>query len=638
MKSPLFDRVVAGVLEGTGGYIPTQVANELAQKVPLEYQAQTTGRCQRQFIKKSKETSPGWRSPIEAWLDQWVERVDSRSPFTSKGLRLVEVQIDWRLISNSGLDEGFIRPVTGAGGWPLIPGSSIKGLFRRSCRKTSPERLLQWCGGVGSDGEETKLIPGLLRFHGAWPVDAQWTSNLLDLAHPQQEWQVGIPSTKRGGAFGVVSLYQPKLQIGLSSAASLEEKEWQEIEETLRTALDMGIGGRTCVGYGSSGRLHGDVLFQCGLEGQGPAAKLLAGTPEFRPTMFRAAIRGMALRLFGGVTDARTARLVVGRLFGSINPVDAKDVNVGLLATAYTDATWELGSFGWTNNRQPTYATTGRLQWRQARRCEQGEDEALLAELLAALHGLTMGLGGFGRSWRRPDHRIFFPRYDKTPIGCHWQWRNADSLPSWLHVQSPEALARLLRQARAVARRWLEATGQPIGEPAPWREVIHPARMRIWTRRASEPTDAQAVAWFHREASSGDGAGQAGDPRDLKHSELAGQMNQVGLIWNRLLPLHTPADHAGQAKPAPAAAPLARPANPTSRPPNPKARSTATRQPAPLAKGDVSISAHPGAYLESLVLHSLLGGGHPEARLHHQRFIAAMDRGANVNFRPLEWS
>ena len=359
----------------------------IAYSVPLEYRAQAPGRCQRQFIKKPKDALPGWRSPMEEWLDQWVERVDRKSPFTSAGLRTVEVQIDWRLISNSGVDEGVIRPVMGAGGWPLIPGSSIKGLFRRACHKEAPDRLMKWCGGVIATGEEPKLMPGLLRFHGAWPVDAKWTANLLDVAHPQQNWQVGFTQGReRHPAFGVVSLHRPKLQIALSSASSLEEQEWQEIETTLRVALDMGMGGRTCVGYGSSGRLKGDLLFECALEGQGPAAKLLDETPEFRPTMFRAAIRGMALRLFGGVTDPKTARMVVGRLFGSISPEDDKTVNVGLLATAYTDATCEFGSSGWPNYRQDTYATSGRLQWRQMRPYAKGEDEALVAELLRALH------------------------------------------------------------------------------------------------------------------------------------------------------------------------------------------------------------------------------------------------------------
>ncbi len=664
--TPFFESVVEGVIEGPTSLKPTEKAVEHARKVPLEYRAQAPGRSKRQFIKKARDLPQGWKSPIEQWLDEWVERVDSSTPFTTHGLQILEVQIDWRLISDSGLDEGVIRPVTGAGGWPLIPGSSIKGLFRRACLKHAPDRLIRWCGGMVSTGTENTLQPGLLRFHGAWPVDDKWMKNLLDVVHPQQEWQVGIPAKKRDdafekkedpskkqqGAFGVVSLYQPKLQIGLSCAAALgrknqfDDKEWGEIMATLRAALEMGIGGRTCIGYGSSGPAKGDLLFECGLEGQGPAAKLLDDTPEFRPTMFRAAIRGMALRLFGGVTEVRTARQVVGHLFGSIDREDDKDVNVGLLATAYTDASSELGSFGWTKYRQPTYATSGRLQWRLARRCEKGGDEVLLAELLGALHGLTMSLGGFGRGWRRPDHRIFYPGYDKTPIGCHWQWRDAASLPPFIHVQSPADLARLLQTAQRLARRWLDATASSTsGGPAPWREVIHPARMNIWTRKATGPEDAVAVAWFHSAMEADRETGQPTDPCHLKGSDLAGRMNQVGLIWNRLLPLLTPGQVTTPAKAAQPANPLARPVNPTARPVNPMARPpsvargrpSAGRHPAGQSQGNVSIAAHQGDYLEILVLHALPNNPTPEATQHHQRFIDEMNQGARADFAPLNW-
>ena len=278
-----------------------------------------------------------------------MERVDRQTPFSIKNLHVLEVQIDWRLISNSGVDEGFIRPVIGAGGWPLIPGSGIKGLFRRAC---SQQRLERWCGSDCAAGD---LSPGILRFHGAWPADGSWTTGLLDLAHPQQNWQVGFSNgSESHSAFGVVSLYQPKLQIALSATdPELSATEWDEIDDTLKRALRAGISGRTCVGYGSSGRISGELLFQCGLDGQGPAAKLLDGSVEFRPTMFRAAIRGMALRLFGGLTDDRSALQAVGKIFGSLSREEGQ--HVGLLATAYTDDDTNLGSFGRGKWAPPIY-------------------------------------------------------------------------------------------------------------------------------------------------------------------------------------------------------------------------------------------------------------------------------------------
>jgi CRISPR-associated protein Cmr6 len=592
----------------------------------MQFRAQTPGRCQRQYIKEPKDAPPDWRPDIQHWIDQWVERVDQTSPFSGKAsqpqLNIIEAQIDWRLISNSGVDEGIIRPVIGAGGWPLLPGSSLKGLFRRAC---PPDRLLKWCGSPCGSGD---LRPGILRFHGAWPADASWTKHLLDIAHPQQNWQVGFDNGReRHSAFGVVSLYQPKLLIGLSSTdPKLSQTEWDDIIATMKLALRSGIGGRTCVGYGSSGRLRGDVIFQCGLEGQGPAAKLLDRHEEFRPTMFRAAIRGMALRLFGGLTDQSTTLKVVGELFGSLSREEGQ--HVGLLATAYTDQRVTLGHSGRGNCRQPVYATSGLLQWRLTRSSGSAATDQLLAELLAALHGLTMSLGGFGRGWRRPDHRIFYPGYDKTPIGCHWQWRQPKDLPAWIHVQTAAELAQLLARSRALAHRWLEAKKHRSGDAAPWREVIHPRRTRIWTRTAKGPGDAEVVAWFHRSPAEGQRAADQSDSRDLKHTILAGQMNQVGLIWNRLLPVLDPGQPPRAVVPQPTANPMARPARPGGR------RQVETGR----QQQQACIDAHQGDYLELVVLHPLPNNASEAAQQQHTRFIALMNRGAAADFSPLVWS
>ncbi len=603
---------------------------EQSKDVPMEYRAQVPGRCQRQYINKPKDAPPGWRSDAQQWVDEWVKRVDSRVPFQGEGLRLIDVQIDWRLISNSGMDEGFIRPVIGAGGWPLVPGSGIKGLFRRACPL---ERLQRWCGSPCGAGD---LKPGLLRFHGAWPVDALWTMGLLDVAHPQQNWQVGFHQDQRRNshsAFALASLRQPRLQIGLSSTdPDLQEAEWQEIEDTLRRGLQRGLGGRTCAGYGSSGRLHGDLVFECELEGQGPAAKLLDQTAEFRPTMFRAAIRGMALRLFGGVTDEDKARQAVGRLFGSLSREEGQ--NVGLLATAYTDVSVELGSDGRRGWEQPTFTTSGRLQWRLTRECSHQESKELLQDLLAALHGLTMTLGGFGRGWRRPDHRIFLSSYDKTPIGCHWEWRNEVTLPGVIRVQSAADLGKLLSHSRKVATRWLVAAGFPTGSVASWREVLHPDKMLIWARLAKDAEDAEVIRWFH-EPRDGE---QPRDPRDLRKSELAGKVNQVGRVWNRLLPLQaestqrsrpaSPTARPGSAVARPSGSPTARP---TSRPVgSAMARPSNARQQQPTPKGIVSMNYSHGPFLESLVLF-------PEKR-QSPAFIREMDRGAGAEFKRVNFS
>jgi len=608
-----------------------------ASRVPIEFQAQVPGRAQRQYIPDRRRQPPGFKSDIQHWIDQWTVKIDVQVPFTAGGLHIVEAQIDWRLISNSGTDEGIIRPVIGAGGWPLLPGSSIKGLFRRAC----PTHLVaHWCGSPYKSGD---LSPGILRFHGAWPADASWRQGLLDVAHPQQNWQVGFTNGgERHSAFGIVSLHRPLLKIALSSTQPLNNKEWAEIDATLKQALVRGLGGRTSAGYGSTGKIEGDLLFQCGLEGQGPAAKLLDDTPEFRPTMFRAAIRGMALRLFGGVTDARTAQQVVGELFGS---VDGKG-DVGLLATAYTDSETSLGRSGFGTWAPPVYATSGQLQWRQAHHLPTGVDAVLLRELLAQLHGLVMTLGGFGRSWRRPSHGIFAPGYTKTPIGTHWQWLKPSDLPKGVHVQSSEDLERLLRHAQTTALRWLAAVNKKPGTAARWREALTPDRVGIWIRQANNPQDAVVIEWFHN-APKADREGNL-NPLDLNKTTIGGSMNQVGHIWNRMLPLYVEGRASRPASP-PHGAPYARPSGPsaaTARPPSPRARpaggSPATARPEAAggvtsrlqqSSGSVSINAWNGPYLETVVLFA-----DPHDQGHGPALVRRLNEGADAEFHRIKFT
>jgi CRISPR-associated protein Cmr6 len=215
--------------------------------------------------------------------------------------------------------------------------------------------------------------------------------------------------------------------------------------------------------------------------------------------------------------------------------------------------------------------------------------------------------------------------YDKTPIGCHWEWRNAATFPAIVRVQSPGDLTGLLRRSRQLAERWLQAQGERTGVPAPWREVIHPDRMLIWSRRADNVEDAEAIHWFHRPR-EGD---SRRDPRDLRKSDLAGRVNQVGLLWNRLLPIEA----GGSEKPLPqvSASPMARPGAAMARPGAATARPAAgamarpsTARQAPAPKGEVWMNHSAGPFLESLVLF-------PEQR-ESPDFIKVMDRGDDAGF------
>lgn len=569
----------------------------------MEYRAQVKGRCQRHFIQKRPRDDSNFRQYSEHWLAEWLSGVGSESPFAKQGLHLVDVWVDWRVLSNSGMDEGFIRPVIAAGGWPLIPGSSIKGLFCRAC---SREQRDLWCGNRwGAEQQQ----PGLLRFHGAWPVDDRWRKGLLDVVHPQQNWQVGYEpdqSDRCHSAYALVSLLKPHLQIGISSARrELSKQEWADVDATLQRALASGIGGRTSTGYGRSQALGEPVLFSCVLGGQGSAPKLFDGTPEFRPIMFRSAIRAMALRLFGGVTTEEKARKAVDQLFGGLGAGEA--AQLGLLEMAYTHSMVQLDG--------PVFTTSGLLQWRVQRPFAAGKSEETLRKLLAALHGLTMALAGFGRTWRRPDHRIFKPRYTKTPIGCHWQWLDSGALPKGIHVQSGLDLERLLREARGLAREWLGIRGSTPFVLPPWREVMAPERMMVWVREASHAEDAKVIHWFHEPP--------------LKRSDLAGRLQnqriddlptRVGRIWNRLLPLDGGPQAPAQGSIASAMArPVRRSAPNTAAPPG--SRSQAVYEP------------HRGRFLETVVLFPIFSPDRSLANESH----AFVNRLNATGFSQLDW-
>jgi CRISPR-associated protein Cmr6 len=641
-----------------------------SEDVPMEYRAQFKERCQRHFVSKKPKGVTEWlhsqiyvrewntaSSPDhpynkEDWQQEQTSSNRNDAAIQAKCTHLLhEARINWRLISNSGVDEGFIRPVIGPGGWPMIPGSSIKGVFKRAC--ATDEDRSRWCGGVQAD-KQTK--PGLLRFHGAWPKNSDWGATMLDIAHPQYNWQIGFPNGEdKHNAYAVISLYKPTLSIWISSSAGITDAEWGRVRDTLDRALAMGLGGRTAAGYGSSSQLEGAPVFECFLEGQGSPAKRLISPDgltdmeEFRPTMFRAVIRSMALRLFGGLTDQRTALQAVGALFGSIGQEEGQ--NLGLLTTAFTDSAVNLGFHRNAGKQQPVFSTTGCLQWRKLPNHKIKVDDQQLQNLLAALHGLTMALGGFGRGWRRPDHRIFLPSYykqqnrDGVPkpiIGCHWEWRNTENLSDFVVVKSRDDLIKLLDKSRDLAIQWLLARGFSLGEPAPWREVIHPERMMIWTRHATNTSDARAIHWFHRPK---DGE-RSMDPRDLRKSDLAGEMNRVGCIWNRLLPLEfdeqklvtaKSRQHASapprvnpMARPAQA---LARPGAATQRPPAKAPEEPARTSDAASSQAEVWMNHSPGPFLETLVLF-------PKA-CNSEAFIQAMRQHADdddSSFQQLIWT
>ncbi|MCW6051355.1 RAMP superfamily protein [Lyngbya sp. CCAP 1446/10] len=414
---------------------------DAANLVPLMFQAQAKGRSQLQYaaVQDAQEC-----------VSQWTNQTYADAPDLgeSDSNKTKTYQIQWRFVTNGGQFDGIIFPALGAFGLPFYPGSSMKGAFCQACTEEQKQRYR-----LTKDLDE----PSLLRFHGGYPVN-DWTQKLVDIVHPQQDFQVKRDASH--GAYALISLYRPEINFGISS--QLANTNWKEVWEIWEKALGAGIGCRVSSGYGQTNKITGDVLYEVKLRGQGAASKLLDNKFEFRPNIFRASLRGHALRIFGGLNQA-LAENVVDELFGGIRSGKEK---VGLLGMAFVpdDPEWRSA------DQEDAYDVTGNLIWRLSGKLEKPEDKDSLVELVKKLTQFAMLLGGFGKSWRRADHRIFYPTYTKHLIGCHWEWVN----DSDNQVGSLDHAASLIQEVQEAAKKWMDKRGFEINQIAVSRSPVPP--------------------------------------------------------------------------------------------------------------------------------------------------------------------
>lgn len=503
---------------------------DFASKVPLMYRAQVAGRCQLQRLIP--------KAPVQEanlWADEWVDKAYPDAPSFGEEVQTGTYSISWRFITNGGQDDGVIRPVIGAKGWPFYPGSSMKGVFRQACQAMEQAGELtagtcdRYCGG------KADLSPGILRFHGGYPTDSRWTENLVDIVHPQQDWQV--KSSRSSSAFIQMSLHKPELRFGISSTVDLGAEAWQQVWQIWERGLSLGIGCRVSAGYGQPEKHTGEILYRTQLKGQGQAAKLVDNTGEFRPNIFKAAVRGHALRLFGGLTDAASAEGLVEDLFGGISRGSA---TVGLLSMAFQTLSLELSKFGQGSYAQPTYEVEGELVW-LVTRALPAEQKAGLIKLIRALTRFAMVMGGFGKSWRRADHRLVYPDYyddgRKPLIGCHWQWLGTAAQLNDVKVRRPEHLPLFIEEVRQAVQDWMTLQGVRVtpSRHADWREAWHPDTVQVWGRTARFLQDSEAVGWLHGPYRNALRAANITEGSIYK-SSLTGQMGQIGRLWHRLYP------------------------------------------------------------------------------------------------------
>ena len=510
------------------------------KKVPMMFRAQVRNRCQLHYIDPEKKKA-GEKQDVQFWAEEWIEKAElvpaqKAQDVQTPTYQMKPYQISWRFVTNGGQDDGMIRPVIGAYGIPFYPGSSMKGAFRQACERAELAGELQYGTCKDYCGDESDITPGMLRFEGAYPIN-NWTQGLVDMVHPQQKWQVKTYETHdkratRESAYALVSLNQPTLRFGISSIKPLSSEQWQEVWRIWEKAIATGLGTRVCAGYGQFEAAQNSILYQVRLKGQGQAAKLIDDTGEFRPNIFRASLRGHALRILGGLTDADTAEQLVEELFGGVQGKGT----VGLLGLAFQTADLELGTFGQNGYEQPTYKVEGDVIWSLTRPLPD-EEKTALQNLVTDLMWFAMVLGGFGKSWRRADHRLFYDNddYEKL-IGCHWQWAGDIDRKNALRIWNPKKVGGFIDSVLETAKVWMQLRGKTLtpNRHADWREAWHPSYVQVWGRIAQTRDECVAISWLHEPYQKAISRGERN--KSIKATSVTGRIGQIGRLWHRMYP------------------------------------------------------------------------------------------------------
>jgi len=485
--------------------------------IPMMYRAQVKGRCSLMFA--------GDNEDLENWKDEWVNPNPEQPRYQKKQPSLgldgeiyrILVKFPFRLVSNCGQDS-IIRPIIGKDGIPYLSGSSVKGLFRRACNTIQTKK---YCG------DDENLVPSSLgfRFHGAYPVGdwggtqkvTVWRNGetitevryrMLDVIHPQQERQVGSDKHQKATALASVSLYKPTMIFEFSSSDT--NVDWTEVEDIFWESIALGVGGKTSIGYGLGG--YNDChpagvpksKVHIALKGRGVSPTLRSDEPEFRPNLFKASLRGHFRRLLAGVVDdLEKLDPEVDRLFGSSS-------SPGVIQLSWQQKEVNYSIFGKTQ----TFQAEGILHLNATR----DNDVQLIEQVLK----FSFIMGGFGKSWRRASHELFYKTYKKFEIGCHWELSSTNW--SWMLIKSTNELRTFLE---GIHQTYAKQYASSKLSSQNWRESWHPDRLSVY---ATVTRESKAIKLFHDDIykyTPAIGGKNLGDKRP----------KFISSVWHRMLPI-----------------------------------------------------------------------------------------------------
>lgn len=553
--------------------------NHPNDNVPLMFRAQVEGRCQLQSIDNYQENSKVW---IREWTKYylhyktlksgkpfptpppWKQLFQVKPPHFPDNVYCREYTQNWRFLTNSGQDETIARPVFGTKGYPFYPGSSMKGAFRRACEnKTERER---YCGRDRRDLSKQDLAnlpegtsatkPGILRFHGGYPTNADWSNTCIDIIHPQQDKQIkqdDSPDPKVQ-----IALKNVTWRFGISSSALINEHEWQRIWEIWERALSFGLGSRVSAGYGyfkGYSPKENQQLLEVHLRGSGVASKLLDGTPELRSNTFKASLRGHTLRLLGGMTNPKIAEQLTNQLWGRSDSNDSNNdevsATVGLLGVFFKEPEKYPFSKHYFKSPKGKKTSIDRYNFEESTltlflmsSCQDPQQRKQLLNVATAIVQFAMLLGGFGKSWRRIDHHKFYHEYvegnppSKPAIGCHWEFCETSN-EFYVPINQLTDVGTFIDQVRETICNWAKeqlSLGNEVASK--WREAWFRDRfqnngVQVWGRIAQSEKDSQAVKWFHFPYQK---TNQETYSIKKNFAGKTGKNAKTGRIWHRMYP------------------------------------------------------------------------------------------------------
>lgn len=336
------------------------------------------------------------------------------------------------------------------------------------------------------------------------------------------------PNNPGKSAVALISLYQPTMIFEFSRGNGKEQIDWQEVEQLLNLALDLGIGGKTSTGYGyaqaskpdyarndAANRDRYNLALHIPLQGTGVISKLLGQESEFRPNMFKASLRGHLRRLLAGVChDDRIVEREADRWFGCTD-------SEGIIQLF-----WETSQPA--NEDLQLYQVQGTLHL-SALEAER--------ERLHQLFQFAYIMGGFGKSWRRVAHSEFYPSYPqqrgKYHIGCHW---SSSGTGNWLSVKSKEQLREFLNGLYQHCQNWARGLGANANQSLNWREAWHQNCVAVYAKAV---TKSQAIQLFHEQPNHPFKSTPAiCGKKQLTRNGRTKMEFMVSSVWHRMLPIN----------------------------------------------------------------------------------------------------